>query len=190
MGFSIVTYYVSENVFVDDSKDVGKLKYQAYQCLGIAEGYFLMIMMRDLFASFIQLRTDHPMALWEAMTLHVVGLPIDSMVIMILSGYGYIVYQSIVRNECDMSLSKCSIEGKFDPILNTDLYIGFIFTVLNVCVKFMLILAFHFYYGGFASLEVEIYGGDNLRMYATGNNLHNHRGGGANNIRNTSVTLL
>ena len=53
MGFSIVTYYVTENVFVDDPKDVGKLKYQAYQCLGIAEGYFLMIMMRDLFASFI-----------------------------------------------------------------------------------------------------------------------------------------
>ena len=105
MGFSIVTYYITRHVFVDDSKELGRLKYQAYQFLGISEGYFLMIMMRDIFASFIQLRSDHPMALWEAMTLHVVGLPIDSLVIFILSGYGWIVYQSIVRNECDGSIT-------------------------------------------------------------------------------------
>ena len=105
MAFSIVTYYITRNVFFEDAKEIGRLKFQAYQFLGISEGYFLMIMMRDMFASFIQLRSDHPMALWEAMTLHIVGLSVDSMVICILTGYGWIVYQSIVRNECDGSIT-------------------------------------------------------------------------------------
>ena len=77
------------------------MKYSAYECLGMAQGYFLTIMMRDFFAMFSQFRTEHPVAFQEAMAMHIVGLPIDCLILILLSAWGAMIINSIVANDCN-----------------------------------------------------------------------------------------
>ena len=75
------------------------MKYSAYECLGMAQGYFLTIMMRDFFAMFSQFRFEHPVAFQVAVAI--VGLPIDCLILILLSAWGAMIINSIVANDCN-----------------------------------------------------------------------------------------
>ena len=53
IAFAIVSFVLSEYVMNDRSMSTSDLlKYSAYQCLGMSQGYFFTMMMRDFFAMF------------------------------------------------------------------------------------------------------------------------------------------
>ena len=76
--------------------------------------------------------------------MHIVGMPIDCLVLVILSAWGYMIFNSImVVNECNKDMYQCLIEGKLlDSFFNSDLILGFVFIIMNIIVKFPLIIYF------------------------------------------------
>ena len=107
--FCVISFYLNEQVFEAPQtaqqellqESIDTMKYSAYECLGMAQGYFLTIMMRDFFAMFSQFRTEHPVAFQEAMAMHIVGLPIDCLILILLSAWGAMIINSIVANDCN-----------------------------------------------------------------------------------------
>ena len=77
------------------------------------------------------------------MVLHIVGLPIDGLVLVILSAWGYMIFKSImVVNECNTDMYQCLLEGKLDSFFDSDLILGFVFIIMNILLKFPLIIYF------------------------------------------------
>ena len=53
--------------------------------------------------------------------MHIVGMPIDCLVLVILSAWGYMIFNSImVVNECNKDMYQCLIEGKLDSFFDSD----------------------------------------------------------------------
>ena len=75
--------------------------------------------------------------------MHIVGLPIDCLVVVILSLWGYMIFNSVmVVNDCNKDIYQCLLEGKFDSFFDSDLILGFVFIIMNILVKFPFIVYF------------------------------------------------
>ena len=75
--------------------------------------------------------------------MHIVGLPIDCLILVILSTWGYMILNSImVVNECNKGMYQCLLDGKLDSFLDSDLILGFVFIIVNILLKFPLIVYF------------------------------------------------
>jgi len=53
-----------------------------------------------MMAMLLQLHSDNNMGFWEALTLHIVGLPIDGLIVFLLTSWAYLILQTAITDEC------------------------------------------------------------------------------------------
>lgn len=117
----------------------------------VSQGYFLIVVVRDLIIFCYHLGSNELVGFWNALWMHLLSLPIDCIIMFSIGVQGYRVLQMEETHMCE-SDAKCS---QFVTLFRANIAAGFIYIFFNVSFKLLMIVFFMCCVGGFEILRCD-----------------------------------
>mmetsp|Transcript_21161 Transcript_21161/g.26100 ORF Transcript_21161/g.26100 Transcript_21161/m.26100 type:complete len:162 (+) Transcript_21161:1092-1577(+) len=119
----------------------------------VLQGWFLLIVLRDFIFIIYEFFFGDQLGFWRALSYHLLSVPIDSFVLLILCSWSAIVMKQ------EANALKCQQETECQAFLQphrTNVILGFILVFLNVTAKFFFLAFFFFMLGGMQMLIADM----------------------------------
>ena len=125
----------------------GPFAKQIEKCTFISQSYLMLMVMRDCFAMFIQLVQEYKQGFWDAVTLHIVSIPLDCIMCSIVTTW-VLQIQYLSATQSEISTEATDISGQNINVLSIELLLSLSLICFNLFIKWISFLSFMYCMGG------------------------------------------